>query len=177
MNILKPLQIPHEENTKGFDALAFSAVFKTQLSTMYCALTHLSKNLAILGSLASFPSLRLAFDESLEDTHKQLKRIDEIAKFFIVDDYENHSLGVEAIVQETYVAISKTPANSFQRDMSLIFYAHIIKHVEVGAYRTLRIAAAKLGYNQAKTLLTENMDEAKDNDKLFLLISKHHLDN
>jgi len=59
----------------------------------------------------------------------------------------------------------------------MIFYLHVIKYIEVAVYRTLLIAENKLGYDQAKMLLTENMDEAKDNDKLILLISNHYLLN
>jgi ferritin-like metal-binding protein YciE len=73
--------------------------------------------------------------------------------------------------------VGKTATKTLACDVALIFYMHIIKHIEVAAYRTLLIAASKLGYDRAKMLLTENMDEARDNDKLFLLISKQYLVN
>ena len=81
---------------------------------------------------------------------------------------------MKALVQEALVSIAKTKKNSFERDTAMIFYMGIIKHTEIAAYRTLRLTAGKLGYPEAKTLLTENMNEEKDNDKLFQLIARQY---
>jgi ferritin-like metal-binding protein YciE len=156
---------------------AFTQLFKDQLGTMHSALSHLSLNLPSLADQASFKDLRFAVEECLEDTNRQIVRVEQIAAVFNVSISEENCLGMKSIVEETYVAISGTETQSLACDMALIFYLHIIKHIEIAAYRTLLLAAAKLGYDQAKMLLTENMDEAKDNDKLFLLISKQYLLN
>jgi ferritin-like metal-binding protein YciE len=159
------------------DTAAYTPLFSDQLGAMHCALSHLSLNLSELDGLASFKDLQFAIVESLEDTNRQIIRIEAIANTFNITISDQNCLGMKAIVQETYLAVGRTELDSLACDMAMIFYLHIIKHVEVGAYRTLLIAANKLGYDQAKMLLTENMDEVKDNDRLFLLISRQYLLN
>ena len=162
---------------KILDAVAFNRLFADQLGTMHCALSHLALNLPPLAELASFKDLRFAVEESLEDTNRQIIRIEAIAAIFNIIITEENCLGMKAIVEETYLTVGGTEHKSLSCDVAMIFYLHVIKHIEVAAYRTLLIAASKLGFDQAKMLLTENMDEAKDNDKLFLLISEQYLLN
>ncbi|WP_428330094.1 DUF892 family protein [Mucilaginibacter sp.] len=153
---------------------AFKNIFLDQLGTMHCALTHLSSNIESLSLLTSFSDLRFALEETQEDTFKQLVRIEKIAETFKMTITEKSCLGVKAIMEETLLAIGKTEKKSFERDLAIIFYMHVIKHIEVAGYRTLVISANKLNYDSAKILLTENMDEAIDNDKLFMLISDNY---
>jgi ferritin-like metal-binding protein YciE len=68
---------------KILDTGAFTQFFTDQLGTMHCALSHLALTLSPLAALASFKDLRFAVEESLEDTNRQLVRIEEI------DDVEN----------------------------------------------------------------------------------------
>lgn len=159
------------------DASAFKDLFNLQLATMHCALTHLATNLPQLSALASFNSLQHAVDETLADTNSQLARVEKIAGVFGTNVADDKCLGVKAIIKEALLAVSETREKSLSGDIALIFYLHAIKHLEVAAYRTLLMAATKLGYSHAQMLLTENMDEAKDDSKLFRLISNEYLLN
>jgi ferritin-like metal-binding protein YciE len=75
------------------------SLFTDQLGTMHCALSHLALTLSPLVALASFKDLRFAVEESLEDTNRQLVRIEEIAAAFDMTISEENCLGMKAIVE------------------------------------------------------------------------------
>jgi ferritin-like metal-binding protein YciE len=154
---------------------SLKTIFNDELNSMLCAITHLSKNLPEMADLAAFTNLRLAFEETQEETKNQIERIKQILEHFNIEESEKASLGIKCIIDEAYSAVSRTAEKSFKRDMALIFYAQIVEHVEIASYNILKAIASKLHYTKAGILLGENLDEAKDTKKLLQLISDEYI--
>jgi ferritin-like metal-binding protein YciE len=57
------------------------------------------------------------------------------------------------------------------KDAALIAAAQRIEHYEIAAYGTARTLADELGYDEAKSLLDETLDEESDADKLLTKIA------
>jgi len=106
---------------KVLDTVAFTQLFTDQLGTMHNALSHLSSKLSTLAAMASFKDLQFAVEETVEDTYRQLIRIEAIANIFNITISDENCLGMKAIVQETYLAVGRTEMSSLICDVAMIF--------------------------------------------------------
>lgn len=153
------------------DKQSLKILFVDQLNVACCAKNNLIKNIPDLIELPSFIDLKYAFEESLESAERQIKRLNEIFGHINEKVTEERCQGMKAIINEAFCAISTTEEKSVTRDLAMIFYAKIIEHMEIMTYRMLISIATTLGHTEIKSLLKECLDEARENDKLFMLIA------
>ncbi len=157
------------------DKASMEKLFGDQLNAILCALEHLAGNLEEMAKLASFEDLKFAFEENLEETKPQIERVKEIIHDFDLEISNEGCLAMADIIDEAYKASKRFKDKSIERDMSLLFYSNIIKHVEIGAYQMMKILADELKYEEASYKININMDESYDNNVLFKLITKQYI--
>ena len=64
-----------------------------------------------------------------------------------------------------------TPGSGPAKDAAIIAAAQRVEHYEIAAYGTARTLADELGFDQAKGLLDETLDEESAADKLLTKIA------
>ncbi len=150
-------------------------LFGDQLNAILCALEHLEGNLKDMAELASFEDLKFAFEENLDETSPQILRVKSIITDLNFEVSKDSCLAMAEIIDEAYDAIKRFKEKSIERDMALLFYSNIIKHVEIAAYQMMKILADELKYKEASYKININLDETYDNNVLFKLITKEYI--
>ena len=149
--------------------------FIDHLNKIYCAKAHLLERLPEIGLQAQFSDLKYAITETLEDVEKQIARMDEIYTLLETRPSIANCKGLAGMVEDAYEAIHEQNTDTELRDLSILFYMQNIESVEMASFQVLEIAAVKLKDKQIIQLLKENLDEAKADKALLLLITAKYV--
>lgn len=139
-------------------------LFIHELSDIYSAEKQIARALPKMARAATDEKLITAFETHLEETQKQIERIDKLIELtdgVRIKRMKCHAL--EGLVEEAQEIIDSVEAGSL-RDEGLIGAAQKVEHYEIASYGTLRNLAKKLGYKDAVKLLDETLNEEKDTD-------------
>jgi len=124
--------------------------------------------------MASFPALQLAMQEFGDSIKNQIARMDEIYELIAEKPSDKNCNPIKSIVKDEF-CLSDAQEMPVLTDMDVILYMQLLEHINITAYRTLKMIASLLKYKQIEQLLTECFDESIDNDQLFMLISKEYI--
>jgi ferritin-like metal-binding protein YciE len=151
------------------------SVFVNQLSILYSSKVHLTHNLPSFIKHSTFKVLKLALAEDLEDTKTQMVCINTMFRMLNETAITDDCLGMTALVNEAYKQVNYNKDNSFESDMSIIFYMGVIENMQAGASRMLSLIAKKPAYQSYAQLITESLDIARDNAKLFHCVADEYI--
>jgi ferritin-like metal-binding protein YciE len=149
--------------------------FKDNLDRIYCAKKHMVERFPEIAGQAHFRDLNLAIMETIEDVKKQIARMDEI---YVRLDLENDLAGCSGLagmIEEAFTAIAEQKDDTALRDMSILFYLQNMESIEVASFQVLQMMAVKLKDEEVLQLLKENIDEAKDDRMLLLMITAKYV--
>ena len=149
--------------------------FTDNLDKIYCAKQHMVARFPKIASKAHFEDLKLAIMETVEDVKKQIIRMDEIYARLGVQNSAASCSGLVGMVEEAFAAISDQKDDTALRDMSILFYLQNIESIEVASFQVLQMMAVKMKNPEILQLLKENLDEAKDDRMLLLLITAKYV--
>lgn len=150
-------------------------LFAHNLNRLYFGKRYMDEHLAHLIKVASFKTLELALKELAEDVKKQISRLDDIYKETQLQPSSEGCIPIEAMFKETFTLERQGIGKQLLGDIDIMLYMQLIEHINITAYRMLRILAASLKYNSVDQLLVESFDESVDNDRLFLIITNEYL--
>ncbi|MEW7314804.1 ferritin-like domain-containing protein [Buttiauxella gaviniae] len=139
-------------------------LFVHLLSDTYSAEKQLLRALPKLSRAAENPKLSEAFASHLEETRIQVERIDQVVES--IPDLRLKRIkcvAMEGLVEEGQEIIDGVDKGAV-RDAGLIAAAQKVEHYEIAAYGTLCTLAKMLGYQEAKTLLGQTLEEEKSAD-------------
>jgi ferritin-like metal-binding protein YciE len=135
-----------------------------QLRDLYSAENQIIKALPRMAKAASSPELKRAFERHLEETKRQVERLDEIGEALEVRLTGKKCKGMEGLIAEGK-EIMEEDLDDNAIDAGLIGAAQKVEHYEIAAYGTARTHAAMLGHNKAAKLLQQTLDEEGNTDK------------
>jgi len=108
--------------------------------------------------------LKRAFERHLEETKRQVERLDQIGEALDIKLTGKKCKGMEGLIEEGKEIISEDlEANAL--DAGLIGAAQKVEHYEIAAYGTARAHANMLGLNKIARLLQQTLDEEGNTDK------------
>lgn len=139
-------------------------LFVHLLSDTYSAEKQLLRALPKLSRAAENPKLSEAFASHLEETRIQVERIDQVVES--IPDLRLKRIkcvAMEGLVEEGQEIIDGVDKGAV-RDAGLIAAAQKVEHYEIAAYGTLCTLAKMLGYQEAKNLLGQTLEEEKSAD-------------
>ena len=139
-------------------------LFVDELKDLYSAENQLVKALPKMAKAASTEELRTAFNEHLEETRGQVKRLDKIFGDLNVGPRGKKCKAMEGLIEEGKDIIDKE-AESAVKDAALIAAAQRVEHYEIAGYGCARTFARLLGYEDAADLLGETLEEEAAADK------------
>lgn len=143
-----------------------------ELKDIYSAENQIIKALPKMAKAASSPELKRAFERHLEETKRQVERLNQIADSLDVRLTGKKCKGMEGLIEEGKEIMSDDLADS-AIDAGLIGAAQKVEHYEIAAYGTARTHAQLLGYNKAAKLLQQTLEEEGATDKKLTTLAEN----
>jgi ferritin-like metal-binding protein YciE len=135
-----------------------------ELKDIYSAENQIIKALPRMAKAATSPELRRAFERHLEETRRQVERLDQIGQTLDIKLTGKKCKGMEGLIEEGK-EIMEEDFDDNAIDAGLIGAAQKVEHYEIAAYGTARTHAEMLGYSKAAKLLQQTLDEEGATDK------------
>ena len=135
-----------------------------ELKDLYNAENQIIKALPKMAKAASSPELKRAFERHLEETKRQVERLDQIGEALDVRMSGKKCKGMEGLIEEGKEIMSEDLEED-ALDAGLIGAAQKVEHYEIAAYGTARAHANMLGLNKIAKLLQQTLDEEGATDK------------
>ena len=147
-------------------AKGLEGLFLHQLKDTYFAENAILKALPKMADAARSPELKGAFGVHLEETRKQVERLDSVFELLGAKPE-----GVECKAILGIIAEGDEVAEEFggddALDAGLIAAAQAVEHYEITRYGTLLAWAEQLGMDEAAELLRETLVEEENTDELL----------
>jgi ferritin-like metal-binding protein YciE len=142
-----------------------------ELKDLYSAENQIIKALPKLAKAASSPELKRAFERHLEETKRQVERLNQIADNLDIRLTGKKCKGMEGLIEEGKEIIEED-LDENAIDAGLIGAAQKVEHYEIAAYGTARTHASLLGYNKIAKLLQQTLDEEGMTDKKLTALAE-----
>jgi ferritin-like metal-binding protein YciE len=149
----------------------FDELFREELEDLYDAEKQIVQALPKMAEAASSEELSSAFQDHLEQTKEQVKRLEKIFKTLGVKPQGKTCEGMQGLIKEGQRMISEIPKSPVL-DAGLIGAAQKIEHYEISGYGTVRTMAEMLGQQDAADLLEETLEEEKTTDETLTEIAE-----
>ncbi len=156
---------PEEENS-------LKVLFVDELKDIYWAEKHLVKGLKKLAEGSTSDKLKNAFTTHLSETEGQIARLEQVFKSIGEEAEAIKCEAMNGLLKEADELLGDTEEGTEVRDVALISAAQKCEHYEIATYGTLKTLAGTLGYEEAKSLLEETLQEEKNADKLLSKIAE-----
>jgi ferritin-like metal-binding protein YciE len=145
--------------------------FIDELRDTYDAEKQLTKALPKMAKAASNPKLRQALESHLEETERQIERLEQVFESLDEKVRGKHCEGIAGIIEEGK-SIMEEDFDETTMDACLIAAGQRAEHYEMAAYGTLVAWAQAMGHTEAETLLQQTLDEEKAADKKLTGVAK-----
>jgi ferritin-like metal-binding protein YciE len=145
-------------------------VFVEQIGDLYSAEQQLVAALPKVAGAATDEKLRTALNEHLEETRGHVRRLEQIFEQVGVATPDEHCKGMQGLVEEGE-QIVEAQGDSAAKDAALIAAAQRVEHYEIAGYGTARTLADELGFDDARDLLNDTLDEESDADEKLTKIA------
>jgi ferritin-like metal-binding protein YciE len=157
------------------DDTALTKLFLKQLDNIYCIKKHLLEVLPKLADNASFPALKEAILESIDQIKVQILRMDVIYKIYSAKYQPHNCIGVKTMSLEAYIAAKVIEQTPVERDLALLIHLQITESVETAYFGVLKSIADSLNNEEVVALLDQNFETAASSKKMFELIAKEYI--
>ena len=135
-----------------------------ELKDIYSAENQIVKALPKMARAASSPELKRAFERHLEETRRQVERLDQIGQDLEIKLTGKKCHGMEGLIEEGK-EIMEEDLDENAIDAGLIGAAQKVEHYEIAAYGTARTHATMLGFTKVARLLQQTLNEEAATDK------------
>jgi ferritin-like metal-binding protein YciE len=143
-----------------------------QLQDIYSAEGQLTKALPKLAKAASSETLVRALKDHLEETNRQITRLDRIAAALGVDLSGKKCKAMQGLIKEGAEAM-KCSDDERLVDAAIIAGSQRVEHYEVSAYGTAAAIAEQLDLDEVVNLLRENeQEEIAGDEKLTKIVEE-----
>jgi ferritin-like metal-binding protein YciE len=139
-------------------------LLQDELKDLYNAESQIIKALPKMAKAASSPELRRAFERHLEETRRQVERLDQIGDELQMKLTGKKCKGMEGLIAEGR-ELMEEDLEEDALDAGLIGAAQKVEHYEIAAYGTARTHAEMLGYRRVAKLLQQTLNEEGATDK------------
>ena len=141
--------------------------FIDELKDLYDAEKQLLKGLPKMAKAAEHEELKAAFEEHLEITNEQVKRLEKVFKLFGEQPKGKKCKAMQGLLEEGQELIEEEAG-----DAALICAAQKVEHYEIASYGSLVAWARLLEESEAEDLLEETLSEEKETDEKLTEIAE-----
>jgi ferritin-like metal-binding protein YciE len=138
-------------------------LFVKELQDLFSAENQITKALPKMAKAASSRELKAGFEQHLEQTKRQITRLEQIFEELETSPDGDKCKGMEGLLKEGEALIDED-AEPEVLDAALIAAAQKVEHYEIASYGTVRTYANLLGLTTAADLLEQTLNEEKETD-------------
>jgi ferritin-like metal-binding protein YciE len=160
--------LDHKEITMSLGTL--EDLFLQEIKDIYDAEKQILKALPKMAKAVESEQLRAAIEEHHMVTEKQVERLEEIFQILGKPARGKKCAAMEGLLKEGS-EILKEDAEPAVLDAAIIAAAQKVEHYEIASYGTLATFAEILGYEDAKELLGQTLEEEKETDETLTQIA------
>jgi ferritin-like metal-binding protein YciE len=143
-----------------------------ELKDLYSAENQIVKALPKMAKAANSPDLRRAFERHLEETRRQVERLNQIGEAMGTKLTGKKCKGMEGLIEEGKEVIEEFDDEN-ALDAGLIGAAQKVEHYEIAGYGAARAHAELLGYTKVARLLQQTLDEEGAADKKLTALAEN----
>jgi ferritin-like metal-binding protein YciE len=143
-----------------------------ELKDLYSAENQIIKALPKMAKTAQSEELRMAFEEHLEQTKQQARRLEQACEELGVSPKGKKCVGMEGLIEEGK-EIMQEELDMDTIDAGLIGAAQKVEHYEMAAYGTAAAHARQLGFNSVVNLLGKTLEEEKMTDEKLTKLAEN----
>jgi ferritin-like metal-binding protein YciE len=137
-----------------------------KIMALYDIETQIVKALPKMAKAATDPGLKKAFANHLEETEKQVERLEEIFEALGMKAKKMKVEAIRGLIEDTEWCIKEKPSPNLL-DALLIASARYVEHYEMAGYLSAITWAEKLDLEETAELLRETLEEEKAADALL----------
>ncbi|RVU01362.1 DUF892 family protein [Mucilaginibacter limnophilus] len=175
---MAPHQKPDMRIFRGhfsLDEISLRKIFMVQLNSIFCVKQHLLKYLPTLIERASFNDLKNAIIENIDDIKIQLLRMEAMYQL-LHETYSPHKcLGIKSITLEAFITNRDLHLSDLENDLTMLIHLRTLENIEITCFEVMHDIAAALPNKELDMMLKQNLDMAKDSQRLYKLITKEYL--
>jgi ferritin-like metal-binding protein YciE len=145
-------------------------VLEEQLVDIYSAEQQLIEALPKLAQAASSAELRQAFETHLQETRGHFQRLQDLLPTLGFPAGGETREAMQGLIKEGDKVV-KAEGDPLAKDAALIAAAQRVEHYEIAAYGTAAALAGQLGFDDAKDVLEQTLDEEANADRLLTTIA------
>ncbi len=145
-------------------------LYINELKDLYSAEQQLVKTLPKLAKNAETQDLSEAFTNHLEETKKQVSRLEEIFESLGENPKGKKCVGMEGLIKEGSETMEELEGKVL--DAGLISAAQRVEHYEIAAYGSVCAFAELLDRSEDLSLLKETLEEEKRADEKLTELSE-----
>lgn len=143
-----------------------------ELKDLYSAENQIVKALPKMAKAANSQDLRRAFERHLEETRRQIERLNQIGEALGTKLTGKKCKGMEGLIEEGKEVIEEFDDEN-ALDAGLIGAAQKVEHYEIAGYGAARAHAELLGYTKVARLLQQTLDEEGATDKKLTALAEN----
>jgi len=148
----------------------FHEMFVDELRDLYSAENQITKALPKLIKAASNAELGRALTSHLDETRRQVDRLERIFDGLDESPKGKKCKGMEGLLEEGDEHVKEAAPGS-RRDAVIIAAAQRVEHYEISGYGTARAWAEEMGHAEAVSLLARTLDEEAAADEKLTSIA------
>ncbi len=149
-------------------------LYLEELRDIYSAENQMIHALPKMAEAAQSDALRKGFENHLEQTRKQLSRVEKICEAMEASPKGKKCKGMESLLAEGE-EFMKEDVEPKVRDAGLIAAAQRVEHYEMAVYGTARTFARMLGHDDAAELLQKTLNEEAATDEKLTQLAEQSL--
>jgi ferritin-like metal-binding protein YciE len=139
-------------------------LLEDELKDLYNAETQIIRALPRMAKAVSSPEVKRALERHLEETRRQVERLDQIGEELEIKMTGKKCKGMEGLIAEGR-ELMEEDLDENALDAGLIGAQQKVEHYEIAAYGTARTHAEMLGYKRVAKLLQQTLNEEGATDK------------
>ncbi len=149
-------------------------LFEHQLKDLYSAENQLTAALPKMAKKAKDAKLKKAFEDHLEETKEQKKRIEEICKELDIDPSGETCKAMKGLIQESEDFMEEAKDDDVL-NAGMIAEQQRVEHYEISGYGTAVRYAKELGHMLIAKKLQKTLDEEYKADKTLNDLAEQRL--
>jgi ferritin-like metal-binding protein YciE len=152
-------------------ARSLKDLYVDELKDLLNAEHQIIKALPKMAKHASAEELRSAFENHLQQTKRQVGRLEKVFESLGEKPKGKKCLGMEGLLEEG-AEIMEEDFEDAVMDAALISAAQRVEHYEIAAYGTVCAYAEQMGESEQASLLRETLQEEKETDQKLTELSR-----
>jgi ferritin-like metal-binding protein YciE len=145
-------------------------LLQDELKDLYSAEKQIIQALPRMIKACESPDLKRAFERHLEETRRQVERLDQIGDELEMKMTGKKCKGMEGLLTEGKEMMQEL--DEANMDAGLVGAAQKVEHYEIAAYGTARTHAELLGLRRVAKLLQQTLDEEGATDKKLTALAE-----